>query len=245
MPPARSGSGESPSVKGMDKESVLALQQDFLHELSSPSFQKKLRQATSLQTAGRQESRLSLVRQLQKTIIPKHGFPASDLGVQEMLLAIQALADDADVYVNNEIIQEHLSSCESPPPGKDDTPVPLGHDKQSLSKRDIFRLLKSLHVSFGEPSFQKELAKLVKAQRDFDKGDNLNVPGRNELAYAVQVQLAPCFGFEASKAGVLEMITACGKFLNDSEVSHLFDAVNAKLGMSPSACDIFRRRVQQ
>eukprot|EP00439_Symbiodinium_sp_Y106_P059705 s213_g8.t1 len=200
----QSSCSSSPTRK-LAKDEVLELQNDLIQEFSSPAFQKKLRQASSLHAAGKLEeyrkAQLTLVRDAQRTIIPRHGFPASDRGVDQMLLSLEDFQDDPDVAVNQKIIQEHLSACEVPEAGKEHTAIPLGHDKKALGKRDIIRLLKSL----------KE-------------------------------QLAPCFGFQGSKEGVLSMISECGKFLTDPEVAELFDAVNAKLGMSPAACKAFRAK---
>ncbi|CAE7386255.1 unnamed protein product [Symbiodinium natans] len=187
----------------LTKEEVLTLQRDLMQELSSPAFQKGLRQASGLRAAGKhteyQKARLAVVRDVQRAIVAKHGFPPSDKGVDQMLLAIQDFHDDPDVSVNETILQQ-LSSC-GVPAAKEATL--LGFEKKTLGKRDMIRLLKSL-----------------------------------------QEQLAPCFGFEKSKEGVLKMISTCGTFLTHPEVSELFDVVNAKLGMSPAACKAFRTKVQ-
>jgi len=229
------------------KEEVLAWQQDLLQEFSSPAFQKRLRQASCLQALEYEKARTALVRDAQWAIAPQHGFPATDLGIEQMLLAVDQFQDDVDVSFNQQIIQEHLVACEVPVPGKEQTAVPLGHDKKVLGKRDVIRLLKSLQVSFSEPNFQQELAKLkesdMKASGRAEAKGFLQLPGRNELAFAIQEQLAPCFGFEASKQGILAMISTCGQFLKDPEISELFDAVNMKLGMTPEACKAFRAKV--
>jgi len=248
----QSSCSSSPTRK-LAKDEVLELQNDLIQEFSSPAFQKKLRQASSLHAAGKLEeyrkAQLTLERDAQRTIIPRHGFPASDRGVDQMLLSLEDFRDDPDVAVNQKIIQEHLSACEVPEAGKEHTAIPLGHDKKALGKRDIIRLLKSLKVSFSEPNFQEELTKLVEAEKKksgtAESTGYLQLPGRNELAFAIQEQLAPCFGFQGSKEGVLSMISECGKFLTDPEVAELFDAVNAKLGMSPAACKAFRAKVQR
>ena len=220
----------SPDKRSLAKEEVLALQQDLIQEFSSPTFQKRLREVSSLHAAGKsaeyQKAQRQLVREVQRGVIPRYGFPCSDAGVEQMLLSVEDFWEDADVTVNRKIIEEQLSSCEVPAAGKEQTALPLGHDKKELGKRDIVKLLKSLQVSFSEPTFQEELAKLKAADKKSESDGFLQLSGRNELAFAIQVQLAPCFGFEASKQGVLAMISTCGKFLTDPEVSELFDAVN-------------------
>ena len=215
----------------LTKEEVLTLQRDLMQELSSPAFQKGLRQASGLRAAGKhteyQKARLAVVRDVQRAIVAKHGFPPSDKGVDQMLLAIQDFHDDPDVSVNETILQQ-LSSC-GVPAAKEATL--LGFEKKTLGKRDMIRLLKSLQVSFSEPNFQEELAKLKEADKKghgtAEASGFLQLPGRKELAFAVQEQLAPCFGFEKSKEGVLKMISTCGTFLTHPEVSELFDVVNA------------------
>jgi len=57
----------------------------------------------------------------------------------------------------------------------------------------------------------------------------------------VQKLVLPHFGFEATKEGVADMIRHCAAFLSDQDVAHLFDGINKKLGMSPAACQRFRR----
>ena len=212
------------------KNEVLAWQQELLQEFSSPAFQKRLRQASSLQAAEYEKARTALVRDAHWAVAPQHGFPATDLGIEQMLLAVDQFLDDMDVSVNQQIIQEHLVACEVPAPFKDQTALPLGHDKKALGRRDVVRLLKSLQVSFSEPNFQQELAKLkesdMKASGTAEAMGFLQLPGRNELAFAIQEQLAPCFGFEASKQGILAMISTCAQFLMDPEIAELFDAVN-------------------
>ena len=129
----------SPRKRALSKEEVLGLQQDLIVEFSSPAFQKGLRQASSLHAAGKhaeyQEARQALVRDVQRSIIPKHGFPATDKGVEQMLLAVEDFRNDPDVSVNRQIIQEHLSSCEAPAASEDKAALPLGHDKKVLGKR--------------------------------------------------------------------------------------------------------------
>ncbi|CAE7223081.1 unnamed protein product [Symbiodinium microadriaticum] len=229
------------------KNEVLAWQQELLQEFSSPAFQKRLRQASSLQAAEYEKARTALVRDAHWAVAPQHGFPATDSGIEQMLLAVDQFLDDMDVSVNQQIIQEHLVACEVPAPFKEQTALPLGHDKKALGRRDVVRLLKSLQVSFSEPNFQQELAKLkesdMKASGIAEAEGFLQLPGRNELAFAIQEQLAPCFGFEASKQGILAMISTCAQFLMDPEIAELFDAVNMKLGMTPEACKAFREKV--
>ena len=67
--------------------------------------------------------------------------------------------------------------------------------------------------------------------------------GRDKLALSVHKQVLPLYGFTADKHGVQEMLQLCAKYLSDPEFAHLFDSVNAKLGMSPSACQRFRQLI--
>eukprot|EP00913_Durusdinium_trenchii_P011631 g10924.t1 len=134
----------------------------------------------------------------------------------------------------------------------------------SKNKQGMIRLLKSLLSSFSEPDFQKECctaraepprARAVWAYQEVERlkksaGKDLadqgfyQLPGRAELAFAIQEQLLPCFGAWASKSGVTDMIGQCAAYLEDPEVAQLFDSVNAKLGMSPSACAKFREKAK-
>ena len=64
--------------------------------------------------------------------------------------------------------------------------------------------------------------------------------GRAELALPLQRRILPQYGFQGSRAGVLDMVSHCSQFITDPEVARLFDDINLKLGMTPAACARFR-----
>ncbi|CAK9049652.1 unnamed protein product [Durusdinium trenchii] len=72
-----------------------------------------------------------------------------------------------------------------------------------------------------------------------------HLPGRQELALDVQVDVLPSYGFEGNRKGVREMICHCAPYLKDAEVQKRFDAINMKLGMSAAAATRFRLLVQE
>ena len=76
----------------------------------------------------------------------------------------------------------------------------------------------------------QELSELKARSPGYEAQGFYQLPGRNEIAFAVQQQLLPCFGFEASKGGVSDMIAQCAVHLTDPEVAKHFDAVNATPG---------------
>ncbi|CAJ1439146.1 unnamed protein product [Effrenium voratum] len=70
-----------------------------------------------------------------------------------------------------------------------------------------------------------------------------HLAGRDELIFSIQEDLLPKYGFEASKAGVNEMLKLCARHLADPEIARLFDDANKQVGMSPAACEFFRKKV--
>ncbi|CAE7931011.1 Ankrd17, partial [Symbiodinium necroappetens] len=114
------------------------------------------------------------------------------------------------------------------------------------TKPAIYLLLRSLLLNFSEAWFQESIQQLQRradAPRcgRTDPDGYYHLAGRAELAMQVQKLVLPHFGFEATKEGVADMIRHCAAFLSDQDVAHLFDAINKKLGMSPAACQRFRR----
>lgn len=209
------------------KEQVLALQQEILEASGSPKAQRRVREGLS---------GVEVEKELREELAVKHGLPKG----KDLQKLFDDLKDDPDVYVNAESIRAALEAAQ--PAKEKDAAMPPGSSK---NKQGMIRLLKSLLSSFSEPDFQKEVERLKKsAGKDLADQGFYQLPGRVELAFAIQEQLLPCFGFEASKSGVTDMIGQCAAYLEDPEVAQLFDSVNAKLGMSPSACAKFREKAK-
>ena len=96
----------------------------------------------------------------------------------------------------------------------------------------------------GTPGFQHAIVKL-KRKADLEQACDgyYHLSGRAELALTVQRRILPSFGFPGSRAGVLEMVLHCTKFLEDrdnDEIAKLWDDINSKLGMTQEACRRFR-----
>ena len=74
-------------------------------------------------------------------------------------------------------------------------------------------LLRTLHGLCSLPDFQAELEELKFLEKDgcSKAGGFYYLSGRSELAFESQEDLLPLWGFEASKEGVLEMISHCAK----------------------------------
>lgn len=93
----------------------------------------------------------------------------------------------------------------------------------------------------GTPGFQHAIVKLKrKAELEQACDGYYHLSGRAELALTVQRRILPSFGFAASRAGVLDMVLHCTKFLEDDEIAQLWDDINSKLGMTQEACRRFR-----
>ena len=102
-------------------------------------------------------------------------------------------------------------------------------------------LFLSMWIRPGTPGFQHAIVKL-KRKADLEQACHgyYHLSGRADLALTVQRRILPNFGFPASRAGVLEMVLHCTKFLEDEEIAKLWDDINSKLGMTHEACRRFR-----
>lgn len=237
----------------LSKPSALALQNELLAAYTSARFQKKLQAMARQQGVAKsgvhepefQEALKSLLRKPQMEIISRYGFRASREGIEEMQLELRLLEEDGDIYVNRVAIEEALLG-----PFEDLTQEVEPHSGQPSTKQGVYLLLRSLFLGFSEAWFQEALVKLQlkkdkaesrNAQARPDPDGYFHLPGRAELALEVHQKILPRFGFDATKEGVSDMIRHCAGFLQDPEVANLFDAINRKLGMSPSACVRFRR----
>ena len=80
----------------------------------------------------------------------------------------------------------------------------------------------------GTPGFQHAIVKL-KRKADLEQACDgyYHLSGRAELALTVQRRILPSFGFPASRAGVLEMVLHCTKFVEDEEIAKLWDDINS------------------
>lgn len=190
----------------------------------------------------RQQAWRKLIRAEQFQIIPRYGFDASEQGVEDMLEEFQKWKEDSDVYVNEVSIKEalfgpaktgHAQRCESTAPSclhKSDT------------KEFVMRLFRAQLIAFSHPAVQKSVAYFQGKARTAHASDGYyHLPGRAAIALQIHQMMLPRFGFERSRAGVQEMLIHCSKYLHDPEAARLFDDINCKLGMSPTACQRFRQ----
>eukprot|EP00930_Biecheleria_cincta_P071114 TRINITY_DN58656_c0_g1_i1.p1 TRINITY_DN58656_c0_g1~~TRINITY_DN58656_c0_g1_i1.p1 ORF type:complete len:390 (-),score=85.35 TRINITY_DN58656_c0_g1_i1:94-1263(-) len=248
----------------IDKERLLSLQNGLLVAFSAPSFQKELHELSRLHGAPQQKSLAfksafqRLVRSAQLPILPSYGFEASEKGVEDMLQAFRSFRDDADIYVNAEAIKEALliSSDPFPPPGKTATSSESNLNNKQVfpplvkkvrvtfqrsSKEALMELLRNFLVEYSTPGFQERLMRLIHRHAGGKAEGYYHLPGRAELAFEVQQKLLPSWGFDASREGVKDMLLCCSVHLGDPRVAGMYDAINAKLGMSANACQRFRR----
>lgn len=235
---------------------ALALQQELLATFSSPAFQKKLNELFRRHDADKGKSSAyradfkKLVRSKQMEILPRYGFQASEHGVEDMLEAFQVFEDesDDDVFVNKAAIQEALFGASAPK--KDDAGNRSSHTgERPGSAIRVEALFRALLLRYSSPQFQRRI-NLLKALQAVRSGRPLlvhapdgyyHLPGRAELAFEVQKVVLPLYGFASSREGVRDMIVHCAKYLDSEPVAKLMDATNAKLGMTPAACERFRK----
>ncbi|CAJ1350385.1 unnamed protein product [Effrenium voratum] len=255
---ANSFESEEP-LSYLSKEAALQLQQGLLAAYTSAGFQKRLHEMSRKFKAQRVDPHLSadfklLVRTQQFQILPLYGFDPSEQGVEDMLQAFEEFKDDPDIYVNASAIQEAIFS-----PWQESHPKAIesiGFARKPGTKVTIMEMLQSLLISFSEPHFQEEIAKLkldydaLAGRCTFanlsqkvsvpDPQGYYHLPGRAELALQLQQPVLTCFGFSPTRGGVCDMVRHCVPYLSDLAVAELFDNINMKLGMSRSAAERFR-----
>jgi len=245
-----------PDPVSLSHDEALALQTELLRDFSSPDFQKKLHELArkhNVKEGHRNDTYRAafqqLVREVQFSILPRHGFEASEEGVEAMLAAFKPLLEsDQDIFVQSVAINDALSSaC---PIGKTvQAPfAPAENKPQSVVR--VVGLLRRQLVLFSLAHCQTRIMHLkavdaVHRRRlpmcHKDPQGWYHLPGRAELALRYQGPFLLAFGFEDNRGGVQDMIVHCAKFLKHDEVASLMDAINEKLGMSPAACLRFRK----
>ena len=161
-----------------------------------------------------------------------------------MLQAFEEFKDDPDIYVNASAIQEAIFS-----PWQESHPKAIesiGFARKPGTKVTIMEMLQSLLISFSEPHFQEEIAKLkldydaLAGRCTFanlsqkvsvpDPQGYYHLPGRAELALQLQQPVLTCFGFSPTRGGVCDMVRHCVPYLSDLAVAELFDNINMTLG---------------
>mmetsp|Transcript_8078 Transcript_8078/g.8922 ORF Transcript_8078/g.8922 Transcript_8078/m.8922 type:complete len:410 (+) Transcript_8078:102-1331(+) len=240
------GQGRKPSLS---KPRALALQTELLSILSTPCFQKKLAEMSRkspnepLPECNRADI-CKLFDDGQMDTIARYGFETSQKGVEDMFAALEKLHEDPDIFVNAFAIEEALSmqhessGCWSPSKKAANGGL-LGIKPRT--KFTVAKLLRKQLAGFSTPGFQHAIVKL-KRKADLEQACDgyYHLSGRAELALTVQRRILPSFGFAASRAGVLDMVLHCTKFLEDDEIAKLWDDINSKLGMTQEACRRFR-----
>mmetsp|Transcript_32465 Transcript_32465/g.75012 ORF Transcript_32465/g.75012 Transcript_32465/m.75012 type:complete len:353 (+) Transcript_32465:50-1108(+) len=228
----------------LSKTQALALQKEFLAAFSDPGFQKRF---SELLRERKTELWNELVRQQQMKLIGKFGFETSDEGVENVLQAMKAFAEDPDMIVLEMSISEILAVDKSQQRVRhvDDVPVSVTPYLKPNSADEVCDLLRLLLVYFSRACFQQRIQDL-KQEADKKRGapdpkGYYHLPGRAELALQVHKIVLPDYGFEGNAFGVQEMIKYCANFLHNATVAELLDAINAKLGMASAACQRFRQ----
>jgi len=231
----------------LSKTRALAFQAELLGAFSAPAFQKKLAEMSRKHLAHLYDAdgRAELDSVLEKTklgILPLYGYEASSKGLQDMEHDMQQFDNDSDIFVNAIAIEEVLfPHCQTGRvPTADGGPVGRPGPKPT-SAFAVAKLLRKQLAAFSSPSFQTGVSCLKRSAGVEQACEGYyHLRGRADLALPVQRRILPQFGFEGSRAGVLDMVSHCSQFIADPEVARLFDDINLKLGMTPRACARFR-----
>lgn len=240
-----------PESVPLGRDEALALQTELLQEFSSPLFQKQLHELTREHNVkDRRDGKYSaafrqLVRGVQLRILPRHGFEASEKGVEAMLAAFKHLKGDQDVFVQSVAIKDALNSAACPASPIEQI-APRRCKPQTVGA--MTNLLQGQLEIFTMPRFQRAIKHLKEREMtkygcaaECEGWYRLN--GRKELAFVAQKSVLVAWGFEASHEGLQDMLVHCAKFIKDEKVASLLDANNEKLGMTPAASARFRTLV--
>ncbi|CAE7249224.1 unnamed protein product [Symbiodinium sp. CCMP2456] len=236
-----------PKKRVLSKTRALAFQAELLGAFSAPAFQKKLaemsrKHCTHLYHADGRAELDAIVEKTKLEILPLYGYEASSTGLRDMEQDMQQFDNDADIFVNAIAIEEVLfPHCQSGRvPTAEQGPVNRPGPKPS-SAFTVAKLLRKQLAAFSSPSFQTGISCLKRSAEVAQACEGYyHLRGRADLALPVQRRILPQFGFEGSRAGVLDMVSHCSQFIMDPEVARLFDDINLKLGMTPRACARFR-----
>eukprot|EP00437_Effrenium_voratum_P004807 CAMPEP_0181422780 /NCGR_PEP_ID=MMETSP1110-20121109/13790_1 /TAXON_ID=174948 /ORGANISM="Symbiodinium sp., Strain CCMP421" /LENGTH=411 /DNA_ID=CAMNT_0023545887 /DNA_START=168 /DNA_END=1403 /DNA_ORIENTATION=- len=231
----------------LSKARALAFQAELLGAFSAPAFQKKLAEMSRKHFTHLQDpdSRAELDSILEKTkleILPVYGYEASSKGLQDLDVDMQQFDNDADIFVSAVAIEEALFPyCQTGRALTTDK-GPLGRTgSKPTTAFTVAKLLRKQLAAFSSPSFQNGISCLRRCA-DVEQACEgyYHLRGRAELALPLQRRILPQYGFQGSRAGVLDMVSHCSQFITDPEVARLFDDINLKLGMTPAACARFR-----
>mmetsp|Transcript_63016 Transcript_63016/g.117889 ORF Transcript_63016/g.117889 Transcript_63016/m.117889 type:complete len:399 (-) Transcript_63016:135-1331(-) len=237
----------SKAPPSLSKNRALAVQAELLGAFSAPGFQKKLTELSRKHQFQRcdKETKAELDELLLKEqleIIPRYGYKGTKDGLKDFEAEMMKFGNDADIFVNSMAIEEALFPYSQT--GRK-YPVEKGGMSRTGSKPTtaftVAKLLRKQLTAFSSPSFQHAILSL-KRSADVQQACEgyYHLQGRAELALTVQRRILPQYGFQGSRAGVLDMVSHCSHFIADPEVAQLFDDINLKLGMTHEACARFR-----
>jgi len=228
---------ELPSLELEDK--AVALHNELLQRYSSPYFQKKVNRIQRAHSSSSKEYGkilVRLIREEQNDVLPNYGYETSDDGVKQMYCDFGPVLSKPGVAQLAAVIDEALY-------GPELQGAAAARESKKLSKRRVLALMREHLAGFSTAEFQWELKGLKEASPLGEKDDHFQLEGRAELALGVQNKILPKYGFQQGHRGVHEMMASCSQHMLDAEVVCLTDAINAKLGMTPAACQRFRQRL--
>lgn len=107
---------------------------------------------------------------------------------------------------------------------------------EEWTKSRVIALAGELLQGFLAPDFQKQLKGLLAKSSNY-----MVVPGRMELALAVQREVLPEYGFPGTIEGIEAMLEAVSPFMVDQEVNNMMIEIDIALGLPRKNTD---QRVQ-
>lgn len=225
-------SGMAPEIPQLTKAQVLELLGELLQRISGADFQRELQQLPRGHP-GRKE----LVLKVQSQVLPKHGLPGTRFGHMLMLDAITPVIGDFLVgYLVAEMDDKlglprdtTANLCQGRSVGDG-----LHKGKRAaspeaaprLTRRQVLTLCNELLEGFLAPDFQEALQALLKSSRN-----NMEVPGRSELAMKVQSRVLPKYGLPGTTPGVILMLDEVAPYAGDWLVAAAVNSVDESLGM--------------
>eukprot|EP00747_Dinoflagellata_sp_TGD_P170188 gnl/TRDRNA2_/TRDRNA2_201116_c0_seq1.p1 gnl/TRDRNA2_/TRDRNA2_201116_c0~~gnl/TRDRNA2_/TRDRNA2_201116_c0_seq1.p1 ORF type:complete len:227 (+),score=41.56 gnl/TRDRNA2_/TRDRNA2_201116_c0_seq1:98-682(+) len=159
---------------------------------------------------------------------------SADLGAPHDLLKVEREADDVSakkISHDSDMWGRQVSDISTSAETSSES-ASENSDSPRLTLQEALALQSDLLAGFEAAEFQRDLLRLLWDYGGPDASKHLT--GRRELAFTVQKEVLPKYGFEASSAGVKDMMSTTEAMLPTSEkLMEGAEAIHDALGLLP------------
>lgn len=234
------------AIPVLSQARALALLTELLAGFSSKDFQKKLdllvrkhleaeggiRGPASVICAApseifQLEGRKELALTVQKEVLPRYGFEGSELGVAQMVRAIQPLLFDPRIKEQSEAVKKKLrmpSKHDLDSDSDSDSGDPAAKAKP-VRKEKVVKLLKALILEYSQPDFKTRYCSQIHSL------DPEAVAQRRLLVREVETTVLPQHGFKVTD----DMKATFAIYAEDEEVQMLEQQLEEQLSLNAEA----------